>query len=365
MLSCKKEDKTDPNENPNNFSGGGIVYFSGKVINGTTMQPMEGETVWIYPTSPLSLPVTSNTEGIYLTSYAYSGTNVSINDTYPGNIELYVLTDSSWGSAFASDIPFPKNGDTIFTDILVYPEAEIVHDLEISLNPSTINTWSSNSTLTVNGSISSGGVTIPVDSYSFNGEDRFGNTYGLSGPSTLWTTNVSGIHDIYLRADFKVREGITGPKTIVIDTLFYVTQMYPWVYGLSSTEHKILRDKFVGNWDANCISTWGSEWNATFAFDSVLHYTGEVTEQITGLTPVSSVFDYGHDYINFPERRFFIDSVDANGKAFGSASVRKEGNSTIKNWNFGNLYFTNNDDSLYFTIYRSSIVYINYALKRD
>lgn len=157
----------------------------------------------------------------------------------------------------------------------------------------------------------------------------------------------------------RVRAGIVGKKTLSIDTSVYVTQMYPTVYGLNSEQHKLLRDKFVGQWEGSCESTSIAKWKSEFSFDSTLHYTGEVTSGSGG-----SVFDRGDDDINFPERRFFIDSVDVHGQAFGWVNLMLPDNPNVFSEDIGDLYFTEDGDSLYFTLYRSEITYIEYALKR-
>lgn len=364
ITSCRKDAKIDTTDNPSGYNGGGTVCFSGRILDESTLEPIEGALVQLHPTGLIPTPSTSNNEGIYLAKYSFKGQSDLVSDFYPGNVEIYVLTDSTWGSLPTEYSPTPGIIDTIYQDILIHQESPILNDLTIEVTPTAPTTWSINN-LELHGTVTHEGAAIPIDKYDWRSTDRFAHIIGLSAnaPSWLWDTSVSGIHEIEVHTFFRIRDGITGLKSIKKDTTFYVKQMYPWIYGASEAEHKTLRDKFVGDWSANCVATWSKEWNAQFNFDSTLYYTADVVEDIVG-HPVS-VFDHGRDNIEFNEKRFFIDSVAADGDAFGWLNLKLYDNPTIISTEFGDLHFADGGDSLYFTVYRSPITYIKYALKKN
>lgn len=357
IFACSKNEVTYNVKYSSNSSY--CHYFSGKVLDKITHEPIEGARVMLDPGGSASFPGMSDEKGNYNASNCYIG--LDGGPAYLGNVNVnvYVSTDSIWG--MSSIEGYVNDGDTLFVDVFVSPESPIISDLEIQVNPTSPNTWMKNVDLNLSGKIYFEGNEVSIEKCFWQGEDRFGNRISYENNSTTWpwVSNVSGHHFIHVDAYFQVREGIVGKKTLSIDTSVYVTQMYPTVYGLNSDQHKLLRDKFAGQWEGSCESTWISNWKSEFSFDSTLHYTGEVTSGSGG-----SVFDRGDDDINFPERRFFIDSVDVHGQAFGWVNLMLLNNPNVFSEDIGDLYFTEDGDSLYFTLYRSEITYIEYALKR-
>ncbi|MFT5819968.1 MAG: hypothetical protein ACI8ZM_001193 [Crocinitomix sp.] len=366
ISGCRKDDLPKPPWDPYPYDNSGTVFFSGKVLDGETLEPVSSAIVKIFPSSIVTLPDTTDIDGNYNTSYFYFGNDYGEPDVYPGNIEIYVLNDLIWGSTPTADLPYPKNGDTIFADVLVYPNEPLINDLEITTTPTNTDTWTvlNNSSLT--GSITYGGEACEIYETYWSLKDRFGNVRGgtREDPSILWNTTVSGIHTIKCTARNRIREGATGYRSVTIDTSIYVKQRYPAVYGFTEAEHEELRNKFLGDWSAHCLATYTKEWNAEFSFDSTLHYAAEVTENIIGTT--TSVFDNGNDAEGFNEKRFLIDSVDVDGIAFGYANFKHSSGSIIP-YKFIDLYFSEDEEELYFKIKPGGIdspTHIQYTLSR-
>ncbi|NOQ70604.1 MAG: hypothetical protein GQ574_01300 [Crocinitomix sp.] len=365
VSSCRKDDLPSVPDT-HHHSGGGVVYFSGKVFDVGSLEPVPNVIVKLYPSGIVPIPDTTDFEGDFLTKYTYLGHDYGEPDVYPGNVEIYVLNDLIWGSTPTGDLPYPKNGDTIFANILVYPMVPLFNNLEITTTPTNTDTWTALNNSSLTGSITYGGEECEIYETYWRLKDRFGNVRGGKrvDPSILWNTTVSGIHTIQCTARVRLREGATGYRSVTIDTSIYVKQRYPAVYGFTEAEHEELRNKFLGDWSAHCLATYTKEWNAEFSFDSTLHYAAEVTENIIGTT--TSVFDNGNDAEGFNEKRFLIDSVDVDGIAFGYANFKHSSGSIIP-YKFIDLYFSEDEEELYFKIKIGGIdspTHIQYTLSR-